>query len=625
MTHSEVLIITLVILVGFICQWLAWRVKMPAILFLLLAGLAMGPFSGWLNVDELFGPMLMPFISLSVAVILFEGSLTLKFAEFEAIQLVVRRLVTIGALATWLIIALGVHELLGFSWELSFLFGAITVVTGPTVIVPLLRAVKPTVAVANILRWEGIVIDPIGAVLGVLVFQFIIVRADSEAIGPSLLVFLKTLMVSFIFGSSAGYGLGVLLRRHSLPDYIHNFATLAFVLGAFTASNEFQHESGLLTVTIMGLVLANMKRVSTDHILNFKESLSLLLISGLFILLASRVDIQSVLQLGWSAVYLFLVIQFVARPVCALISTWGSALTWGERLVIAWIAPRGIVAAATAAVFSSHLLHPNRNGEGLVPASGRVFLSQTDMEQVKLLVPLTFMVIISTVVMQSLTARLLALSVGVAQAEDRGVLIVGANKIAREIAKALQECEFDVLLADTDWESIKAARMEGLATYYGHVVSEHADNHLDLMGMGYLLALSEHPEVNTLACQRYRSEFGSRAVYSILPVNYTSTGLASHFSVSPNARVLFGKEVNLEVLEKMLDANAKIYKTILTEQHSFQDYLSSHRSNSVCLFAIKPNGAIEFFVSGKETEPKSQWTVVALRDYEPDDTPIQMS
>lgn len=609
--HEDVIIVIAGIgLIGIVCQWIAWRVKLPAILFLLIAGIVAGPVSGWLKPDQAFGQLLFPIISLSVAVILFEGSLTLKFKDIHGLQTVVHRLVTTGILVTWCIITLSTHWLLDFTWKLSLLFGAITVVTGPTVVVPMLRTVRPTANVANILRWEGIVIDPIGALLGVLVFQFIISEADSGAIGQTLIVFCKTLVLSSLIGGMAGYGFGQLIRNHWLPDFLHNISALASVVGVFATADAVQHESGLLAVTVMGIWLANMKRVPIQDILNFKESLSILLISGLFIILAARINFDRFFELGWQAAGIFLVIQFVARPVKVLLATWGTSLTWSERLLIAWIGPRGIVAAATAAVFAARLQEHGYEAGKIFPT--HLALMPLEYLQSGLLVPLTFMVIIGTVVLQSITARFIALRLGVGEPEAKGILIVGANAPAREIARALRECGFNVLLADADWNHIRTARMDGLNTYYGNVVSEHADQHLDLIGIGHLLALSEYPEINLLACQRYRPEFGRCSVYSIQTENHPSADAKSRFTLSPEGRLLFGADVNIHRLQEMLNKGAKIHKTILTEQYNFQCFLQNIKQDTIPLFAIKPNGSIKFFAVDDGISPKPDWMVISL-------------
>ncbi len=599
-------------IISILCQWIAWRVKLPAILFLLLAGIVAGPGTGWLKPDETFGDLLLPFISLSVAVILFEGSLTLKLKEIRGLEIVVRRLVTTGVIVTWLIISFATYYVLDFSWKLAFLFGAITVVTGPTVVVPMLRTVRPKAAVAKILRWEGIVIDPIGAFLGVLVFQFIISEADAGAMNQTLSLFFKTLFLGSCIGAIAGHGFGLLLRHHMLPGFLHNIAALALVFGVFAAANKIESESGLLAVTVMGVWLTNMKYVPTDDILNFKESLSILLISGLFIILAARIDFSLFFALGWKAAGVFLVIQFIARPIKALLATRGTSLKWGEKLMIAWIAPRGIVAAATAAVFALRLQEHVNEAENSPPLKANLLLSDMEYLQADLLVPLTFMVIIGTVVLQSVTARFIACRLGVAEPEARGILLVGANTFGRRLAVALKECGFDVLLADTSWGHIRNARMDGLQTYFGNIVSEHADQHLELIGIGQMLAVSEFQEINHLACQRYRTEFGREAIYSVQTENSPPSGNLSHFTMPIAGRTLFGGDVTIKKLQHMLDKGGKIHKTLLTEQYTFQHFRQDHQHDMIPLFTVNPTGAINFFSADNQLTPKPNWTLVSL-------------
>ncbi|MBU0968545.1 MAG: sodium:proton antiporter, partial [Proteobacteria bacterium] len=353
MIEHTLISFALIFLVGSGCQWLAWRVKLPAIIFLLLSGILAGPVLGLLNPDQLLGDLLSPFVSLSVAVILFEGSLTLRYKEILGKQRVVTNMVTFGLLITWLITAVVTHFALTLSWPISFMFGAVSAVTGPTVIVPMLRTVRPTAAVSNILRWEGIVIDPIGASLAVLIYEFIVSGGGSQAVGHTLLSLCQLIGVGVIIGATGGYLFGLLLRNHLIPKFLLSSISLALVFFTFTVSYILHTGSGLLTVTVMGVWLANMQDV--DEILNFKESLSIVLISMLFILLAARIDFTAFINLGWKAFFVLLAIQFLARPLNVISSALGSELSWPERHLLAWIAPRGIVAAAVSAIFAIRL------------------------------------------------------------------------------------------------------------------------------------------------------------------------------------------------------------------------------------------------------------------------------
>ncbi|MEJ5041937.1 sodium:proton antiporter [Pseudomonas sp. B21-036] len=575
------------------CQWLAWRLKLPAILFLLLSGIMAGPILGWLDPQEMFGPLLMPLVSLAVALILFEGSLTLHLSQWREIGTVVRRMVTLGALSTWVVISAATHWLLGFDWLLAILFGTLTLVTGPTVIVPMLRVVRPKAAVANILRWEGIVIDPIGALLAVVVYSFIIASAAGDGLSQSLLTFAGVILCGSAFGVAGGWLLGQVIRHQWLPEYLHNLASLAAVLGIFIASNQVMHESGLLAVTLMGMWLANMKGVDVRRILHFKENLSVLLISGLFILLAARLDLNALLGLGPAVLALLLVIQLIARPLNVALSTWGSQLNWRERALLAWIAPRGIVAAAVSAIFAIRLDEAGHAGA-------------------LLLVPLTFAVIIGTVVLQSATARPLARLLKVAEPAPSGFLIVGANAPARALGTALQQLGSRVLLADSSWENIRAARMEGLPTYFGHPASQHADAHLDLVGLGHLLGLSPAGELNTLACTRFRHDFGHQRLF-VLASGLERQRSDKHRASDEHRGRLFGSQALTYVqLANLFNQGAELYTTHLTEAFGWADYQALHGDRATLLFARDASGWV--YVVGPDTalKPGPGWTLVAL-------------
>lgn len=597
--HQEIIIaLSAIGLIAIICQWFAWWVKLPAILFLLLAGIVIGPLMGWLNPEQLFGNLLFPFVSLSVAIILFEGALTLKFEEIRGLQTVVRNMLTIGVASTWAAITLGTHYIIGFAWDLSLLFGALMVVTGPTVIVPMLRTVRPNAKIANILRWEGIVIDPLGAILAVLVFEVIVsIKLQGHAsISHTMFMFSTTLLTGVIIGAITGYLFGLLLRKHLLPDYLHNVATLTLVFAVFALSNHITEESGLLTVTVMGIWLANMKNVPVEDILDFKESLSILLISGLFILLAARLNFDQFATLGWGALGLFLFIQLCARPIKVIVATFRSDLKWQEKFMIAWIGPRGIVAAAVTALFALRL-------------------QEIGVANADLLVPLAFSIIIGTVVLQGATAKLLAQRLGVAEPEDNGFLIVGANPVARLLAKALKESGFTSIVTDGSWTNIKTARMEGLSTYYGNAVSEHADRHLDLVGLGHLLALTPQKDRNALAGQRYQSEFGANKIYLLATEESKDVDgkeQQSRKTVSHRYNTLFAKDRTYSQLASWIGQGAKIKQTNLTDSFNYENYQHQYGKRAIPIFAFNAKRQLRFFTKDDSFIPTSGWTIVAL-------------
>lgn len=585
-------------MLGGLCQWLAWRLRLPAILFLLLSGIVIGPVAGWFDPDALLGPLLFPFVSLSVAVILFEGSLTLKFSEIRGLETVVRRFATSGVLVTWLVAAMAARLIADLEWELATLFGAIMVVTGPTVIVPMLRTVRPSAKVANILRWEGIVVDPIGALLAVLVFEFVVSAEAGGALGATALAFIETVLVGAAAGLAGGLVLGEAFRRDWLPNYLINVTTLGAVFSAFAVSNAMAEESGLLAVTVMGIFLGNRKGVPIEEILAFKESLSLLLITVLFILLAARLDLVQLETIGVAVVGVFVAIQLIARPLEVLYCTLGSSVSWQERALLAWIAPRGIVAAAVSALFA-------------------IKLEQRGFEQAALLVPLAFVVIIGTVVLQSLTAGRLARWLRVGEPEAGGFLILGANPLARAIAQALSQQSVQVLLCDTLWDNVSRARMAGLRAYYGNPLSEHAEIYLDTSGLGRLLTVTADAHLNALACNRYKGIFGPKDVYA-LKVGGVVPG-NSRSDTAREGRTAFGLHVGYVDMSRRLYRGAEIRRTNLSEAFTLEHFKAMHGERATLLFAITPKGQLEVFSAEAPLEPGPGWTVIALVDSEHND------
>jgi len=593
MDLNTMMIIAGILVLGFSSQLLAWWTKLPAILFLLIIGLTAGPATGILNPDLIFGDLLFPIISVSVAIILFEGSMTLHFSEIREVGGVIKRLVSLGAVVTWLIISAATHVAMDCSWGVAFLFGAITVVTGPTVIIPILRTVRPTAAVSNVLRWEGIIIDPIGAIFAVLVYEFIVAGGAGEAMGHTLLVFGEIVFTGLALGALGGQILGVVLRKHLIPEYLHNFGALALLIGLFALSNELAEESGLLTVTIMGIWVANMKGVDIDDLLDFKESLSLLLISGLFILLAARIEWSDFSALGWGAVWVLVAIQFVARPIAVLISTVGSSLSWRERALISWIAPRGIVAAAVSAIFALHL-------------------EKTGVPQADILVPLTFLVIIVTVVLQSISARWMARVLDVAEPDGHGFLIIGANSVAVSIASELKKHGLRVRLVDGSWENTKKARMVDLPVYYGNAVSEHADRHLNLIGLTGMLALSWRDDINTLACMRYKSEFGAGNIYALQNASESSEKADTRNANIQFGKVLFSNGDSYRTLSEKLKGGYSIRSTKLTDTFDFAAWKAQNENKSTPLFIVRDNGEAKMFVQDSTWEPSSNCLLISL-------------
>ena len=595
MDNNILLSIASIGVLGIACQWFAGGVRIPSILFLLTVGIIVGPVLNLINPDALFGNLLFPFISLSVAVILFEGSLTLKFEDIRGHGKIVSNLVSTGALITWLIIGYSTYHLLNLPIELAFLFGAIVVVTGPTVIIPMLRTVRPNTKVANVLRWEGIVIEPLGALLAVLVFDFIISGQQNNALGMIFLTFGKIIFSGLIIGFVSGWSIGELLRKQYVPQYLRNIFTLISVFAIFVISEMIESESGLLAVTVMGITMANMKDMDIDNILDFKESLSVLLISALFIILAARIELHELIHVGWPAIILLGIIIFVARPISVFTSSIGSDLTVNEKLMVSWIGPRGIIAAAISSLFALRL-------------------EDAGYSEAALIVPLTFVIIIGTVVIQSTTARYIADFLKVREPSPTGLLIIGAGNVARAIGKELQSHGFKTLLTDSTWENIRLARMEGLETYFGNPVSEHADRNLNLIGLGKLLAMSGRLNLDTLACLRFKSEFGKKNIYELKTTREKHTEDKHIVSTKHRGYELFTEDADYGNLAYRLRNQAEIKSTQLSDEFTFEQYLKKYEKGIVPMFAIDDKKRLHVFVVNGEMKPEANWIIIAMID-----------
>jgi NhaP-type Na+/H+ or K+/H+ antiporter len=591
LSQQILIAIASIVSLGIAAEWLAWRIRLPSILVLLLFGFLAGPLSGFLNPDEVLGGMLFPVVSISVAVILFEGGASLRLQDLRRIGGTVRNLVTLGALLSWLLGAAAAYIILDAGVAAALLLGAILVVTGPTVIIPLLRHVRPIHQVGTALKWEGILIDPIGAVLAVLVFEAVITGEFEAATAVAALGLVKTVAVGTV---AAAIGVGVLvlfIDRQWVPDFLQSPLALMIVVTAFAASNVAQPESGLLTATLMGVAVANQKRVDVKHIIEFKENLRVLMISSLFIILAARLSIDDLGQIGVREIGFLAALILIVRPLAVAISTAGSEFKWRERILMSWIAPRGIVAAAVASIFALELAEAGYAGADR-------------------LVSITFLVIIGTVTIYGLTAAPVARLLGVAQPDPQGVLIVGAHPWARAVAAELRDEGVAVRLADTNYSNIAQARMEGLPVYYGSALTEVALDSIELGGIGRLLAMTSNDEVNSLTALHFSGVFGSGSVYQ-LPSEQVAKSSDKVVPRHLRGQFLFDATATYWALTARFDAGADVKTTNLTETFDYQTFKQRY-PDAIPLFLIGERGRLTVFTTVGPTEPAPGQRLVAI-------------
>ena len=551
-----------IIILGIFAQWLAWRIKVPAILPLIITGLIVGPLSTlWTHdgkklLDPIYDPQaghgifpesyLFYFVSLAIGIILFEGGLTLKKREVQHVGPVILKLITIGSLTTFIGAGLAAHFIMDVSWVISFLFAALVIVTGPTVIAPILQNVPLRRNISTILKWEGILIDPLGALMAVLMFEFIVSGGGLEFSAHAISSFIKIILIGGGLGAASAYMLYQFIKRDWVPHYLLNVFTLALVLAIFVYADILETESGLLAVVIMGMVLGNLEVPQLKEILSFKESLSILLISILFILLAANMNIAELnLLLNWRCLTLFSIIVFVLRPLGVMLSTYGSEVTLQEKLFVSWVGPRGIVAAGIASLFG-------------------IKLTASGVEGAEYITPLVFMVVLGTVLLNATTARFIARLLGVIMSSSEGVLLIGANKAARTIGEYLHRNGRHVVLVDNNSANIEKSKALGLEAFEANIYNDDLNEHFELVDVGYLIALTGSPEVNEYACKHFKDVFGEKGTFRLL----SSEELKNPIAKLPGIGLFSLKDDYLNLNEAVRDF-PQIHEVILKSKDQF--------------------------------------------------------
>lgn len=593
-----------IIILGILAQWVAWKLKIPAILPLILIGLLVGPLSTlmsengnqwlqpiWNGENGLFpGQNLFYFVSLAVGIILFEGGLTLKRDEISKVGPAIGKLISIGAAITFIGAGVAAHYVFGLSWRISFLFSALIIVTGPTVITPILRNIPLKKDVAAVLRWEGILIDPIGALVAVLVYEFISVEGDSGYTKQALLDFGKIILVGMAFGLTAGYALYFSIKKKLVPHYLSNVVSLSMVMAVFVISDLFAHESGLLAVVVMGMFLGNSDLPSLKELLYFKESLSVLLVSILFILLAANISIEDLLLVfNWKTAILLAIVIFVLRPLTVFASTIGSSLQTNEKLFISWVGPRGIVAAGISSLFGTQLV-----SKGVVGA--------------EYITPLVFAVVLVTVIINATTARVMAGWLGVFLKKSEGIIMVGASKASRLIATYLHKNNRHVVLIDSNQLNINRAKELGLEAFTANIYADDLTDNIELNDVGYLLAMTGSDEINKQAISRFGRYFGENGTFRLM----TSEEMRERHNLS--AKELFSYTHDYTRFTEVAQDFPSIQEIPVDNHNQFLRVLNIivENDNAIPLFIKHPNGFLDLINAPTELEVEAGSSLVYL-------------
>ncbi|MBX7541427.1 cation:proton antiporter [Qipengyuania sphaerica] len=583
---EQTLVIALVGILGIGAQWIAWRTGWPAIVLMLAAGFLAGPVLGVFDPEHAFGELLEPIVAVGVALILFEGGLSLDFRELRHTGGAVARLATIGVVLGWLFGALAGIYIAGLAPEVAILFGGILVVTGPTVVIPLLRQSSVKSRPASILKWEAIVNDPTGALCAVIAYEYF--RKVAESPGASLFEVVPPLIIAAILAGLIGYVAALAIAwsfpRGAVPEYLKVPVLLTAVIGVFVISNLIEHEAGLVAVTVMGVALANMNVTSLRSIHPFKENVAVLLVSGIFILLSASLELEDIRYINWQIGLFLLALLFLVRPATILLSLLGSSIPWNERLFLAWIAPRGIVLVAISGLFALRL-------------------SDLGFTDGNLLIGLSFAVVVVTIVAHGFTVDFVAKLLKVKGVTRPGMLIVGSTPWTVALAEQMRELKAPVMIVDASWQRLGLARQKGIEFYHGEILNEATEHNLELTPYQNLVAATENEAYNALVCNEFAHEIGRDRVFQL---GESADGDDRHaLPESLRGRALFESGFGVEDVSERQRQGWVFRKTRLSEEFDFDKMQEKLPNAANMLLLVRDNGTIRFFTHAAKPEPRA--------------------
>ncbi len=584
--------------IGILAQWVAWRTGWPAIALMLAGGIIAGPITGFIDPAVDFGTLYQPAIKLAVAIILFEGGLSLDFRELRHAGWPVGRLVLIGAPVAWILGAYAGHYAAGLPIEIAVLFGGILVVTGPTVVGPMLRQLRIGARPRDVLKWEGIVNDPLGALLAVLTLAYISYSGESGSAFRDIGIHVG---LASLLAIGIGVGLAMLIGwafpRGHVPEFLKVPVTFALVIVGFVVADVIEHETGLLTVTAMGIVLANMHLDSLGEMRRFKESVTILLISGVFVILSATLDWQTISRFEFRFILFLILLLFVVRPASVLIALLFSKMPWKERLFLAWIAPRGVVCVAITGLFALRL-------------------EELGFAEAPSLVTLAFAVVIVTILAHGFTARMLARRLGLDQGPGRAVLIVGSTPWSIKFAEALERLDIETLIADTSFLALRHARRAGVDTYHGDILESVHNDYIDISAYQAVIAATDTDAYNALILNELGPEIGHNAIFRLGTQTGKSTVTAP---LAQKGRVLLKSKASLLDLLAREDKGWIFKQTRISEKYTLSDLKARLDDDAEIFAVIKPSKRILFFASVAKPVLESGDHVLAYIPPENDD------
>jgi NhaP-type Na+/H+ or K+/H+ antiporter len=589
MSHFILQNLGIIFLLGIFSQWIAWRMRIPVIVLLTCLGILFGPVLNLVNPRSVFGPLMHPLIELAVAVILFEGAMSLKLHEFRENSKGLIRLFSSAVIMNWLLGAMAGHYIANLSWGAALLISGILIVTGPTVIIPALREAKLIRSTSHYLKWEGIVNDPIGAILAVLVLQFIIHQQE------------EMLMVAIIKICAIAIGLSWITRelvlfvskRALIPEFLKIPFFVGAVLVLFILSEFFEKGSGLLTSTLLGIFIGNLDMSSLKELRRFGESLVTLTVSIIFIMLAASLEVNVWYELDWQHYLFIFLLAFVIRPLGIFVTTFKSGMQLNERILIGMYGPRGIVAASVAGV-AGETLH------------------EYGIEEGRFVLPIIFSVIILTVIFHSLWLKPLARKLNLVNQGEHGVLIIGASGWSIELARKLQEANLPVMISDASWYQLALARRLGITTHFGQILEDIEFGAPDLSEYNYLLALTEDDNYNALICNMLKHDFGHDHVYR-LPKHDDNFNTQHNLTRKEFCTINNSTKALYENMMQKSHLGWEFKMTTLSDIFDYKTFRKEHDLyHSIYFLIIRTNKRVEMFDMKNNRKLESGDTILYL-------------
>lgn len=598
--HNPALTIGLSMVLGMLAQVGSKHLHLPGIVLLLLSGILFGPDGlNWIDPASI-GPGLHILVGFAVAIILFEGGMNLRISRIMRERTAIRGLIIKGALVTFIGGTFITIVVLGWDFRTSILFGTLIVVTGPTVITPLLKRIRVHHGVSTILEAEGILLDAIGAIVAVVALEI--------AISPSGLSFVTGLYhivsrlgIGAILGISGGFLLTIIFRfRDFVPDGLENVFILSWVIALFQISNTISPESGIAAVTIAGMTIGNSKTYIQQDLLEFKEQLTVLMIGMLFILLSADVRIEQIIELGTPGLITVAMLIFLIRPLSVFIGTDKSGLALNQKLLLSWIAPRGIVAAAVASLFVYELEIHGYDGTPLRA--------------------LVFLLIIVTVLLAGLTGGFVAGRLNLRRKSQSGWIILGAHEIARLLSGILKKAGNDIICIDEDPNACLKAENEGLKVFFGNALDDRTLQRAEPDTRKGIIALSGNEEVNYIFSQR--AKHLSKEMSILIGIKDSHEGITPKMIVEAGGKIPFGHSADMDFWSSLVKQSLTYQKSYIYRFDKIFD-LSDETIKGFLLpmvikqkkslepidntMKIKSGNQITFLINKKNEEKATDW------------------